>query len=360
MKRTTLVFCLVAANITASPQPPNITQVVGQTFNFAAGIQGDTLQYGFTITNTTDKPETITSVTSSCGCTTITSFPQQVPAKGSSVIECRTILDKIGSKDVSITVQIQGLPSVLFATKGTIVGPALSNPAKIDPSVFIEPKDAINAKDVLFLDVRPSNVFDLVHEAHAQSAPLATGLVARSYLSKKNLVLVGSGTADQDLMPAIKNCLKAGFVSIRILRGGIRLWQQQHCPLAGVLSNRPPIDHISCSDLVSSAQTSTWVLLVPVTEMPTTMPSLCKALGYSSDDQLISLLATFDSSVNVAVFGHSTLITAESNAPTFFVSDSVAKYIEQTRIVALQKAQAVSSIQNADWAHRIKNCPTCP
>ena len=116
-------------------------------------------------------------------------------------------------------------------------GAAVATPAQPEPdlSCAIAASDVLSwldAPDALFVDTR-------LPAEHAQfgirgSVNLAAlDLRTKPYLKSKRIVLFGNGKGEQENYRACAQLKRAGFTQVRVLRGGIAMWQLAQQPLVG-------------------------------------------------------------------------------------------------------------------------------
>lgn len=122
--------------------------------------------------------------------------------------------------------------SAAVAPGAVVAAPVLPEP---DLSCAIAANDALSwldAPDALFVDTR-------LPAEHAQfgirgSVNLAAlDLRTKPYLKAKRIVLFGNGKGEQENYRACAQLKRAGFAQVRVLRGGIAMWQLAQQPLVG-------------------------------------------------------------------------------------------------------------------------------
>lgn len=89
-----------------------------------------------------------------------------------------------------------------------------------------------NPQEYVFLDVRPADVFKVLHAQGSQSAPLHTFYNLRKQLPKtgKTIVLICSGGLASGV--AYSYLEHYGFFNVLRVEGGIEAWQAANLPVA--------------------------------------------------------------------------------------------------------------------------------
>lgn len=104
-----------------------------------------------------------------------------------------------------------------------------------DLSCAISVPEVVNlrSRNAAFLvDTRSPREFEAVHVDGALNATPAE-VRSKTFLRDRMLVLVGSGKAEQELYVACTELKSRGFPSVKVLRGGLPLWQAQGQPTVG-------------------------------------------------------------------------------------------------------------------------------
>jgi rhodanese-related sulfurtransferase len=231
-----------------------------EIFDFGQGALGSEVQHDFHLVNAGTSPLTINEVKTSCPCARIVAFPKSIAPGQTGVISIDTKLDQMGGKDVLVIAVTDGKPAPhIFAIKGEVLAAA-----PVNPDLLVEPQKLLGAakSEAMYIDVRPNVAFDEAHIPSSMNVPLFA-LKARTYLKSRPLVIVGTGSDDRALVATVEACRKEGFSSIRIMRGGIRQWQQVGGRLEGVFWQQPPLGKITASQLLGSAEYSHWLVLLP-------------------------------------------------------------------------------------------------
>lgn len=132
-----------------------------------------------------------------------------------------------------------------------------SAPAVVaDLSCAISVLEVVNlrSRNAAFLvDTRSPSEFEA---AHVDGALHATPAEVRSktFLRDRMLVLVGSGKAEQELYVACTELKSRGFPHVKVLRGGMPLWQAQGQPTVGPGSGGAPAPSLSTAELWMESQ----------------------------------------------------------------------------------------------------------
>jgi rhodanese-related sulfurtransferase len=344
-----------------------------EVFNFGKGTLGSEVRHDFHLLNSGTSRMSINQVKTSCPCTRIVAFPKTIAPGQIGIISIATKLDQTGNKDVLVTAIPDGKAEAhIFVIKGEITG---SMP--IDPDLFIEPKKLLGSTkpEILYIDVRPNIAFDEARIPASLNMPLFE-LKARTYLKSRPLVIVGTGIDDAALVATVEACLKERFISVQIMRGGIRQWQQAGGRLEGVLGQRPPLDKITASQLLSGVEHSPWLMLVPKgAEGKVKVTGLPQAqIIFYDDIKSVEKIAKATLALNTALAGVAVFAASDRDQvvlsrhlpsierPLFVVSEPWAA------LTALAMAAAKSSegepvfktIVSGPLTHRIIGCPTCP
>jgi rhodanese-related sulfurtransferase len=121
--------------------------------------------------------------------------------------------------------------SVIYLTPLRLIPVIEPSIEDVDARVIQEQMHA-NPERYIFLDVRPVNVFDVVHASGAKSAPLHTLYNLRHQLPKtgKTIVLICSGGLASGV--GYSYLEHYGFFNILRVEGGIEAWQTANLPVA--------------------------------------------------------------------------------------------------------------------------------
>jgi rhodanese-related sulfurtransferase len=76
------------------------------------------------------------------------------------------------------------------------------------------------------LDVRSAQDYEQAHIDGAMHMPMS-GLGTPDFLRQRSLVLVGSGKAEREVYVACARLKARGFATVRVLQGGLALWQAE-------------------------------------------------------------------------------------------------------------------------------------
>ena len=341
-----------------------------ETFDFGRGALGADVSHEFHLVNSGTSQLTITEVKTSCPCTRIVAFPKNIAPGQIGIITIDTKLDRAGSKEVLVTAMTDGkVPSHIFAVKGEIIA------AANDPKLFVEPKALISqpkAEDS-YIDVRSNVAFGEARIPASMNLPLFE-LPARTYLKSRNLIIVGTGMDDTALVGTANTCRKEGFSSIRIMRGGIRQWQQAGGRLEGIFFGHPALDEISASQVYSSIIHSPWLVLVPkAADYEGKVSISIQVISYDDVKSVEGIakaaLANNDGITGIVVFAASdqnratlTRLLPALDRPLFVVTEEWRTFATLAMADAQSSEQepVTKSVTSGPLTHRIIGCSSCP
>ncbi len=104
------------------------------------------------------------------------------------------------------------------------------------------------APDSVLVDVRPAGEFETAHIDGALN--LEPGQVrSKHFLHGKNLILVGSGKAEEELYRLCASLKAEGFARTRVLQGGMATWRGLDGPLVGHAERVVTVPRLSASEL---------------------------------------------------------------------------------------------------------------
>jgi rhodanese-related sulfurtransferase len=343
-----------------------------ETFDFQKGILGSEVKHDFHLVNSGSDALTLQEVKSSCECTRITSFPKTITAGQTGIISIATKLDRTGGKDVFVTAIIAGKPSHVFEIEGEV---AADTTAATAPDLWAEPGELLakSHADLTYIDIRQGALFDQAHVRRSMNVPIYA-LNTLTYLKSKPIVVIGDGTDDAAMAPSIEKCRQAGFTSIRIMRGGIRQWQQAGGSLEGVFSQKPPLAKVSAMQLLNSADHSSWMVLVPPSiknDPKLASQNQVKVLSYD-DIRNVEAIAKAALSKNAGVVGVAVFAVSDQDRevlsrevpaldrPLFVVNEPWTDFTTLLASQALEKESAIKTVSSGPLTHRLIGCPTCP
>lgn len=333
-------------------------------FRFQRGYAGSVVKYDFELKNAGPGTWTVEGVKSSCACTTIVASPKTIASGKSGIISVETHLDQPGRKSVQIMVATAQAGNHLFQIEGEVL--------ERKAGLFVEPKELLAKKDekITFIDVRSPVQFDSSHVANSTNAPLFA-LHARAYLKKENLVLVGSGWDDAALIPETEASLRAGFVSVRILRGGFRQWVQDRGKQVGVFSGKPQLEVISAADFQRSSDSSSWALIASKSsqKLPPINGLQAKVFFYAGNvdagEAINKILLDNPGISRVALLSTSPQQTQslrrlnlQASRPVFLMEQSwqgLQQLYQESRVEAPR-----TTIVSSNGTGKPRDCPTCP
>lgn len=141
------------------------------------------------------------------------------------------------------------------------VEPRPAVPAEVPPSlpdcwIDFAAAQVWGGADVAFVDVRAPAQARASRLGGALEVPLAD-IAGKAFLRPQALVLVGSGFDDADLARACASLRGGGFARVKILRGGVRAWQQ-----AGRAMSAPvAVDAIAPVELHRGIDYAPWLVV---------------------------------------------------------------------------------------------------
>ncbi len=104
------------------------------------------------------------------------------------------------------------------------------------------------APDSVLVDVRPADEFESAHIDGALN--LEPGLVrSKHFLRGKNLILVGSGKAEEEIYRLCASLKAEGSARTRVLQGGMTAWRGLDGPLVGHADRVATLPRLSASEL---------------------------------------------------------------------------------------------------------------
>lgn len=110
-------------------------------------------------------------------------------------------------------------------------------PADLHCAVSVPEVVSLRDRNAAFLvDTRSPREFEALHIDGALNATPAE-VRSKTFLRDRTLVLVGSGKAEQELYVACTELKSRGFPRVKVLRGGMPLWQAQGQPTVGLRSD---------------------------------------------------------------------------------------------------------------------------
>jgi hypothetical protein len=86
-------------------------------------------------------------------------------------------------------------------------------------------------------------------------------LRTKTYLKQKRLLLVHRGGSGAHLEPVCRALRGAGFVSVAILEGGLRLWSQRVGPLAGDRIAERALGRMSPAEVAREVRADRWLVV---------------------------------------------------------------------------------------------------
>lgn len=148
------------------------------------------------------------------------------------------------------------------STPGAVVpAPVLVEPDLGCAITAAEARRWQEAPDTLFVDTR-------LPAEHAQFGIrgavnlAALDLRTKSYLKAKRIVLFGNGKAEQEVYRACAQLKQAGFSQVRVLRGGVGMWQLAQQPLVGSAIHNGVMVGLSAAEFWQEAMFDDNVVLV--------------------------------------------------------------------------------------------------
>ena len=187
----------------------------------------------------------IYSVETDCDCLQILEKPDRVKANESAVLRLSYLSEKVVSAQVKVQVRywVEGRmeEAVLFYTAKVMdCGKNIEAPQGSDSTAINEPDyfqmtatEAIHRADCVWIDVRSPDRFQKVRIPKSLNLPLYA-VKTNSILRECPLVLIGNGDFDGPLLTEAMVLEKAGYREVKVLKGGIRAWEQVEGPLERV------------------------------------------------------------------------------------------------------------------------------
>ncbi len=186
---------------------------------------GSPVVHSFALTNAGDQTLTISSVRTSCGCTT-TALAKRDLAPGESVALDATVNTAGFYGTVSRTITV---------SSNDPVSPSLVLRIDVTISDAPLPVPEISATDLklvyfLLIDVRPAEDYAAGHLLGAMNVPVTSleeNLATWVALFPRDIPIVVYGNTDEDGLPAGRLLIEAGLANVHHLTGGLVGWTAQ-------------------------------------------------------------------------------------------------------------------------------------
>ncbi len=151
----------------------------------------------------------------------------------------------------------------LAAAPSRPVGLAAPDPSLEFPDLFLPAKELVTsgakAMGVLLVDVREPGKFERAYIAGSVNHSLHT-LKTLGFLRNQKIVLLNEGHLDAALAEKAATLRRAGFSSVRVLRGGLPAWRQAGGKLSGVSRDSAMVATLSSPDFYG-AQGPEWLIV---------------------------------------------------------------------------------------------------
>ncbi|MBW1706816.1 MAG: rhodanese-like domain-containing protein [Deltaproteobacteria bacterium] len=125
---------------------------------------------------------------------------------------------------------------------------------KHDPSLFVSPETVLYAlkqkQDMVLVDVRDARDFESFRIPGSINIPLFA-LRTKTFLKHKQLVLINEGFNYGPLERECRNLKDTGFNRVRILKGGLRYWNQKGLPVEGDVFSLKNLKEVSPREFFS-------------------------------------------------------------------------------------------------------------
>jgi rhodanese-related sulfurtransferase len=144
----------------------------------------------------------------------------------------------VGSPSLSAQSKTSAPASKVLSCKADSFGPdSIASPSieqfKPDHScAFDIPSQASLPKTAMLLDVRSPGEFNRSHIDGAMNLSPAE-ILTKDYLKSRQVILVGSGRDDHQLLKTCAQLKQRGFSSVKVIRGGMLSWSERHLPVLG-------------------------------------------------------------------------------------------------------------------------------
>lgn len=143
--------------------------------------------------------------------------------------------------------------------------PAAEMPSEVDRSRLYMSMESvlslmIRKQDLLLVDVRGKNAFENYRITGSIRVPLHA-LRTKTFLKDRRVVLVSQGFPNPLLERTCRDLHAAGFTQTRILRGGLRYWQQKRGPIEGQAFAASEVGRISPMEFFAQQDAGEWLVV---------------------------------------------------------------------------------------------------